>query len=228
MGRHITLAEQDATPLPFDLPIATPALGPRPRRRPTAPPLTELVVDPVEHAGDIARFRAKMAHPPRLPDGSANPMCWIWTGAITDSYGQFSIVRGGFAYSIKAHKFAAAWLLGIPVPRGERADRSGGIRRVVEHAVCDNPICVKANPDPKVGHIWPSTQRENLARGGQRKRVGGSNWFIRRWSKLSKHERDERSRQLRAAVIDGWDEARVREVLLRIDPAQLDAFVPLH
>jgi hypothetical protein len=30
----------------------------------------------------------------------------------------------------------------------------------------------------------------------------------------------ERSRQLAAAVRDGWDDAAVRAVLLRIDPAQ--------
>lgn len=208
------------------LPIPPCRAGPRPpRHRAPAPPLRELLVDPDEHAGDIARFEAKIAYPPALlANGRPNPMCWIWTGAITDSYGQFSIVRNGHSYTVKAHRFAAAWKLGIPIPRGERADHTGGHRNVVEHEFCDNPLCVKADADRRIGHIWPSTQRDNLAHGGRRKRVGGSNWFVRRWSRLDKHERDERSRQLRAAVVDGWDDARVREVLLRIDPAQLDVF----
>jgi hypothetical protein len=227
MDRQSTPASHGSDiPLPLD--VGGELRDPRPRRR-GAPPLTELVVDPVEHAADIARFTAKLAYPPPLANGRPNPMCWIWTGAITDSYGQFSVVRNGFAYTIKAHRFAAAWRLGIPISRGERADHStGGLRQVVEHVFCDNPICVRADPDPAVGHIWPSTQRDNLARGGHRHRVGGSNWFVRRWSRLDKHERDERSRQLRAAVIDGWDQCRVRDVLLRIDPAQLDAFAPTH
>ena len=213
-------------PLPLDLTtVETPR---RRRRRPTPPPLTELVVDPVEHAADIKRFKAKIAYPPRLPDGGPNPMCWIWTGAITDSYGIFFIMRNGYDYSVKAHRFAAAWKLGRPIPRGKTHDQPNAEAHVVEHAFCDNPICVKADPDPAIGHIWPSTQRDNLARGGQRRRVGGSNWFVRRWNRLDKHERDERSRQLRDAVKNGWEEARVREVLLRIDPAQLDIFTSGH
>lgn len=233
MGRRTTRHTQQQLPLDLDLDTEVEVeVDERPaptraRRRVPPPPLTELIVDPIEHASDIKRFQAKIAYPPPLEGGRPNPMCWIWTGAITDSYGMFSITRNGHHYSIKAHRFAAAWLLGEAIPRGERSDRSSdGLRHVVEHAFCDNPICVKADPDPRIGHIWPSTQRANLEHGGQRKRVGGSNWFVRRWSKLGKHERDERSRQLRAAVQNGWNDALVREVLLRIDPAQLDAFAP--
>ena len=93
-------------------------------------------------------------------------------------------------------------------------------RVAIEHVVCDNPICTHAHPDPQVGHIWPSTQSENLhrmqAKGrGQR----GQRWWLRRWSGLGRAERAERSRQLAAAVRHGWDAAAVRTVLLRIAPA---------
>ena len=66
----------------------------------------------------------------------------------------------------------------------------------------------------------------NLRRMAAKGRGGGRpRWWIRRWSGLLRHERAERSRALAAAVRDhGWDEARVRAVLLTIDPAQLSLF----
>jgi hypothetical protein len=76
-------------------------------------------------------------------------------------------------------------------------------RAVIEHVVCDNPVCAQAHPDPLVGHIWPSTQRENLLRMRAEGRRG-HRWWHRRWSGLSRAERAERSRQLADAVRDGW------------------------
>jgi hypothetical protein len=96
-------------------------------------------------------------------------------------------------------------------------------RAVIEHVVCDSPICVQAHPDPLVGHIWPSTQSENLRRM-QAKGRREHRWWLRRWSGLGRAERAERSRQLAAAVRDGWDDTAVRAVLLRIDPAQTALF----
>lgn len=49
----------------------------------------------------------------------------------------------------------------------------------------------------------------------------GPDWF---WSGLGRVERAERSRQLAAAVRDGWNDQAVRAVLLRIDPAQTTLF----
>ncbi|ASR39956.1 hypothetical protein BAY61_32250 (plasmid) [Prauserella marina] len=93
------------------------------------------------------------------------------------------------------------------------------------HNVCDNPICVRAHPDPAISHIWPSTQADNLRRMAAKGRGGGrQRWWIRPWSGLARHERAERSRALAAAVRDGWDEARVRAVLMQIDPAQTALF----
>lgn len=97
---------------------------------------------------------------------------------------------------------------------------------MIEHDVCDNPICVRAHLDPEVGHLWPFTQADNLRRMAAKGRGGGRpRWWIRRWSGLLRHERAERSRALAAAVRDhGWDETRVLAVLLTIDPAQLSLF----
>jgi hypothetical protein len=90
---------------------------------------------------------------------------------------------------------------------------------VIEHVVCDNPVCVQAHPDPQVGHIWPSTQSENLhrmqAKGrGQR----GQRLVAAPLVRAGPRRTRRRSRQLAAAVRDGWDDAAVRAVLLRIDP----------
>lgn len=177
---------------------------------PTAPSLTQaLVVSPALHAAEIKRFYRRVVFGP-------GEHCAIWTGSIShDGYGTFSVTRHGSERTVKAHRFADAYQLGVPVEFGQ----------VIEHAVCDNPICVKAHPDPDVGHLWPSTQAENLRRMAAKGRGGGRPWWIRRWSGLARHERAERSRALAAAVRDGgWDEARVRAVLMTIDPTQIALF----
>jgi hypothetical protein len=170
-----------------------------------APFITEpLIVDAVVHAVEIKRFLAKVVEG---PDG----YCAIWRGAIgDDGYGRFSITRDGRERTVKPHRYAVAFRLGVPIRFGE----------VVEHVVCDNPICCLADPRPQVGHVWPSTQADNLRRMASRGRGGGRRWWVRRWSGLSRPERAARSRALAAAVGDGWDEDLVRAVLLSIDPAQ--------
>jgi hypothetical protein len=179
------------------------------------PPLRELVVDPGEHAEEIERFRRKVVSPPPHPDGTPSPMCSLWSRAVgDDGYGRFAIIRDGFEYTVKPHRYAVAWKLGLAVAYGQ----------VIEHVDCDNPLCCYADPDPARGHIWPSTQADNLRRMARKGRGGGSGWWRRKWSGLTRTERAERSRQLRDAVRDGWDEARVREVLMRIDPAQTVLF----
>ncbi|MGH3901179.1 MAG: hypothetical protein ACRDTA_23600 [Pseudonocardiaceae bacterium] len=167
-----------------------------------------LVVDPVIHAAEIAWFEAKIVEGP-------GDYCSIWTSAIgDDGYGRFSITREGQERTVKPHRYAVAYRLGVPIEFGE----------VVENIVCDNPICCRAHPEPTVGHVWPSTQADNLRRMASRGRGGGRRWWVRRWSGLSRPERAERSRALAAAVRDGWDEARVRKVLMTIDPAQIPLF----
>ncbi len=173
-----------------------------------------LVVDPAVHAGEVERFLRKVVRRPDThPADPAAITCAIWTGAIADDgYGRFSITRDGHEHTVKPHRYAVALALGVPVPA----------RVVIEHVVCDNPVCVQAHPDPLLGHIWPSTQSENLRRMQAKGR--GQRWWLRRWSGLGRAERAGRSRQLAVAVREGWDDAAVRAVLLRIDPAQTTLF----
>lgn len=183
---------------------------PRPRR-----PRAVLWVDPQVHAAEIARFQSKVVSPPPNADGSPSPMCSLWSKAVgDDGYGRFSITRGGREITVKPHRYAVALRLGITVAYGQ----------VIEHVECDLPICCTADPDLTVGHIWPSTQAENLRRMAAKGR-GGGRWWHRKWSGLNRAERAERSRQLRDVVAEyGWDEERIRAVLMRIDPAQTVLF----
>ncbi|WP_460442648.1 hypothetical protein [Amycolatopsis stemonae] len=186
------------------------AAAPQPWR-----PQPVLWVDPQVHAEEIARFRRKVVVPPPNEDGTPSPMCSLWSRAVgNDGYGRFSITRGGQEITVKPHRYAVALRLGITVAYGQ----------VIEHVVCDNPLCCLADPDLTVGHIWPSTQAENLRRMAAKGR-GGGRWWHRKWSGLNRTERAERSRQLRDVVAEhGWDEERIRAVLLRIDPAQTVLF----
>jgi hypothetical protein len=176
--------------------------------------MAALVVDREAHAREIARFLRKIVRRPDTDPADPTAMtCAIWTKAIgDDGYGRFSITRDGREYTVKPHRYAAALYLGVPVLAGQ----------VIEHVVCDNPICTHVNPDPLVGHLWPSTQSENLRRMYAKQRR--TRWWVRRWSGLARAERAQRSRQLAAAVRDGWDDAAVRAVLLQIDPAQTTLF----
>lgn len=178
-------------------------------------PRLPLVVDPELHAKEIARFRRKVVTAPVAADGSPSPMCSLWSKAVgNDGYGRFSITRDGVESTVKPHRYAAALRLGVAVAFGQ----------VIEHVVCDNPLCCYADPDPRRGHIWPSTQADNLRRMAAKGR-GGGRWWHRKWSGLGRVERAERSRQLRDVVAEyGWDEDRIRAVLMRIDPAQTVLF----
>lgn len=173
-----------------------------------------LVVDPVRHAREVLRFnRFVVRRPETAPDDPSAMTCAIWTGAIADDgYGRFSITRDGRERTVRPNRFAVALALGVPLLPSE----------VAEHVECDNPICVHADPDPAIGHIWPSTQAENLRRMNAKGRGHGRGhrWWLRRWSGLTRAERAERSRQLADAVRDGWDDDAVRAVLLQIDPLQ--------
>lgn len=161
-----------------------------------------LRVDPVEHAGELVRFWAKVVRGPGARD------CWIWTGAIADDgYGRFSVTRDGVERIVRPNRYAVAAVFAIVLGPGQ----------VAEHEVCDNPVCVRAELDPATGHIWPSTQAANLARMGRRSRGGGP-WWHWRWSRTDRATLAARSRAQREAVRHGWDPVALR--------AALDTFQP--
>jgi hypothetical protein len=156
-----------------------------------------LRVDPLEHAGEIARFRAKVVKGPGRQD------CWLWTGAIADdAYGRFSLRRDGRERVVRTNRYAVALALALTLTSDD----------VVEHVTCDNPICVRAEQDPATGHIWPSTQAANLERMGQRARGGGL-WWHWRWAATDRASLTARSRAQRDAVRDGWDPVALRKAL---------------
>ncbi|WP_068532241.1 HNH endonuclease [Tsukamurella pulmonis] len=139
-----------------------------------------LVVDPVQHAGELARFPEKVVRGP-------GERCWIWVGAIADDgYGRFWVGRDGGPDVVRAHRYALAAYGGAPVPAGAIAMHE-----------CDNPLCVRV--DGK--HVRAGTQTENLRHMARQGR--GRYWL---WAGLSPAERAARSRRVRDAVRDGWDD----------------------
>jgi hypothetical protein len=179
-----------------------------------------LVVDPVAHAKEIARFWS----PTKVVRGPGSS-CWIWTGAIgDDGYGSFSIRRpvlddaGGITgdpvtgrpvmreHVVSAPRYALAAALGA------RLDAT----MIAEHVVCDEPICVRAHDglvDGGLAHVAVSTQADNMAQMGRRGRGGGT---PRPWQArgLDRRARVARSRALRAAVKGhGWDPERIADAL---------------
>lgn len=112
------LFEEPVEPGPLPEQVVPPA---HPDRKPAAPLTDALVVDPIAHAAEIERFYRRVVFGP-------DEHCAIWTGAISDDgYGTFSATRSGRERTVKAHRFAVAYQLGIPVQFGQ----------VIEHAVCD-------------------------------------------------------------------------------------------
>lgn len=146
---------------------------------------------------DRARFFAKVVRGPAPGD------CAIWVGAISeDGYGRFSIRRDGRQITVSAHRLAYAMAY----------DADLSTVPVVEHAVCDNPICVRASGDPLSDHLRASTQAANLARMGSRGRGGGAP-LAYRWRSTDRASLAARSRRLRDAVKDGWDTDRIAAAL---------------
>lgn len=80
-------------------------------------------------------------------------ICWEWTAARSDGYGQF---KSGPGEPAGAHRWAYQYLVG-PIPVGVQLDH-----------LCRNRACV--NPD----HLEPVSQRENILRG-----YGGAGRTIR-------------------------------------------------
>lgn len=152
-------------------------------------------------AEEIDRFWSHVVKGPR------ETHCWIWTGAIgDDGYGRFWVSRDGRQRVLRPHR--VAWSLA----EGESID----LHPVVEHLVCNNPICVRAD-GTLLDHLEGSTQAVNLARISRHGRNGPRGY---RGRMLGKEAMYRRSLALRAAVIDGWDDTRIANALALVDQAQ--------
>jgi len=91
---------------------------------------------------------------------------------------------------------------------------------VVEHVVCDNPICVRAE-GTLLDHLEGSTQAANLSRIAQRGRRGARGYRSRMFGREAMYRR---SVALRAAVADGWDDERIARALASVDEGQMALF----
>ena len=109
---------------------------------------------------------------------------------------------------MRPHRYAAAIVQGVVLEPDD----------VVEHEVCDNPICVRAELT-ETGHVWPSTQGANLRRMGRRARGGGA-WWQWRWVATDRATLAARSRAQRDAVRHGWDPDALRAALQAFQPPE--------
>ena len=122
----------------------------------------------------------------------------------------FWVIRDGRQRVLRPHR--VAWALA----EGESVD----LHPVVEHVVCDNPLCVRADGTP-LDHLEGSTQAANLSRIAQRGRRGAMGYRSRM---LGREAMYRRSLALRAAVADGWDDERIARALASVDENQLALF----
>lgn len=159
----------------------------------------QLLVDPVRHAEELARFETHVVRGPGPDD------CAIWAASVgSDSYGRFWVRRGGARIMVRPNRYAlAASLEGRPLAPWVRALHG-----------CDNPACVRVSMPGDVGllHIVGGTQRDNMvmmARAGR----GGGRVPIRQGDNGLRARR-ERAVALREAVRHGWDAAAVSAALL--------------
>jgi hypothetical protein len=191
----------------------------------------DLVVDARVHADELARFWAKVVRGP----GAA---CWVWTSAIgDDGYGSFAVRRPVLdalgrparapasgrvlmrEHVVSAPRYALAAMLGTPLAAGV----------VAEHAVCDEPICVRAHAavvDGGLSHVVASTQALNLSTMGRRGRGGGmARWSVTRGP--GRAAMAARSRAIRNVVREhGFDPARISAAIAQLaeESGQLPLF----
>ncbi len=164
-----------------------------------------LVVDPVLHAAEIARFAKFVVRGPGPGD------CWFYTGALgDDGYGRFWLNRNGAHRVVRPHRYALALAQHLTLGEDD----------IAMHAVCDLPLCVRAEPVGGHGHIQLGTQAENLAQMGRAGR-GGGRGHPRQWYGPDRAARAARSRALRGAVRHGWDPIAVQEALAGTEQAVL-------
>lgn len=146
-----------------------------------------LVVDRRIHRGEIARFARLIVRGPQESD------CAIWIGAIgDDGYGRFWLGRPGGPTVVRPNRYALALAHGELGPE------------VLALHECDNPICALVHPK----HVVEGTHTENMNRMARAGR-GGGNYPRGLRPGLDRRGRAARSRALRDAVRDGWNEQAV-------------------
>ena len=91
---------------------------------------------------------------------------------------------------------------------------------LVEHVVCDSPICVRAE-GTLLDYLDGSTQAANLSRIAQHGRHGARGYRSRMLGRVAMYRW---SLALRAAVADGWDDERIARALAAVDEAPMALF----
>lgn len=156
-------------------------------------------------AAEIDRFWSYVVKGPR------ETSCWIFVGAVgDDGYGRFWVSREGRQRVLRPHRVAWSLAEGVSVD----------LHPVVEHVVCDNPICVRAD-GTLLDHLEGSTQAANLSRIAQRGRRGATGYRSRMFGREAMYRR---SLALRSAVVDGWSDERIARALTSLDEEQLALF----
>lgn len=158
-----------------------------------------LVVDPVAHAAELARFESCVVRGPGADD------CAIWCSALgSDGYGRFWLYRGGPRIMVRAHRYALAASMGGDVLEPWVKALHG----------CNNTACVRVGPpgDGGLVHVFSGSQRDNMEMMGRAGR-GGGRPAVRR-GRHGVRARRERAVALRDAVRNGWDAAGVEAALL--------------
>lgn len=180
-------------------------------------PFAELAHLEPKRAASARQSRAARVHDPELPfdDKTVKTFfehvvksphgCWLWVGSISspDGYGRFTWQRGNRQRTVAAHRFALLV-----------AGESFSAREVAEHE-CNEPLCVRVG----CGHVRKTTQRENLRYAVALGRHTGNRVAVTALS-----SRVERSRRIRNALRDGWDERRYREAIFGVDSDQQTLF----
>lgn len=138
---------------------------------------------------DVERFWAKVVR---------SPSCWFYVGTISspDGYGRFTFQRDNKQRTMSAHRFALL-VSGVELSAG-----------VVGEHYCNEPLCVRVDSH----HLHASTQADNMRWAVQTGRLSGS-----RPGAQTALSRVERSRRIRAALADGWNETKFRAAISSVD-----------
>lgn len=133
--------------------------------------------------------------------GPTENACWIWTGAIgDDGYGRFwTQTPDGGQRMLRAHRAAAEIIYGVEAITDQ----------LVTH-LCDNPLCVRAEPGT-TGHLFIGTHAENMS---EREYRGRGNLHNPLWRHQGRAARAAAARLLRAHTLThGYDQRQVDELI---------------